>query len=1549
MEVWLVCLGLFLRLLNVLLKPIVAFIGGPKRNTPFPEIRNDMLNIPAVDLAERIRNKELRSEDVVRAYIDRIREVNPLINAVVEERFSAAIEEARKADVLIGETQPLWLIKNYPLLGVPFTVKESCALRGAPITGGSLARKGVRATVDGEAVAHLRAAGCIPLLVSNTPEYCLNWESYNHLTGRTLNPYDNRRTAGGSSGGEGALIGAGASLFGVGSDVAGSIRVPAHFNGIFGHKPTAGAISIHGHFPMSTDEKFGRLLTVGPMARYAKDLPTLLHIMAGPNASRLRLDESVHTKDIRILYAEDMGFNLGHVPVDDDIKMAMYRAVQYFKGHGLVTERAEFDHMVEGMELAFSVLQSITDVPSIFHNPDNPKASPNLLVELAKCAVGQSQYSLAGIMFYVIFGLKNFFTAERLELYQEQAAALRKQMTDTLGTDGVFFFPTYPTAALRHYESFGHIMGVGYTMLFNSLGLPATHVPLGFDRNGLPIGIQVVAAPYQDRLGLCIARELEAAFGGWRAPNFTECICAHLSLAVAMELLLKVVALILRVVNLVLEPILAWFGGPPRTEPFPVIRDDLLRIPATELADRIRQGTVRSVDVVRAYVLRIRDVNPLINAVVEERFEAALGDATEADERVAACAGDVQALQELARSCPLLGVPITVKESCSVKGLSLSGGVVRRQNLTAEEDGEAVGLLRKAGAIPLLVSNTPEYCMAFESYNNVSGRTLNPYDPKRTPAGSSGGEGALIGAGASVCGVGSDLAGSIRIPALFCGIFGHKPSAGIVSIKGHMPVCTDAHFDQYLSLGPMCRYAKDLPLLLEIMSGPNASRLRLNEPVNVDKVKLYYPQKLDLTVNAVPIAPEIREALRSALKYFQNKGSYTEPLNFRYFCDSMQIASTSLQTLKNVPNVFASSRPSLLWELAKVMLRQSEHTFATIFMYMLSASKATVSDQNRARYLRMAAELKQEFTDKLATDGVFLMPSFPKPALRHYESFGHVTGFMYTMIINALGFPATQVPLGFNRDGLPDYGSAVSACHRCILVMAFQSYSSSDQLLQRQRERLGYGGDGFGGTRKLSLFFATLCVVDLFGVFPIIALPKSIISCGLYGVPLVLFVITLQIYTAVVLGRCWTIAEKLDPSIVAKNRYPYAAIAEFTYGKRMSVFVTVLLDLTVFGGGIPNLLVAAQNLQLLGARISDGSLEVSFCYWLLIIGLFLCPIMWLGSPKNMRTLASVSVVVCSSVAILTWISIGEDRSDSVTPFKDITLGLPPFVQLLKAYGIIAFQFDIHPMLLTIQVDMQHKRHIGKAVLFGILTTCTLSAITTLLTAYRYGMDATSNVLQILPRSWSLYLTILLVTLQLCLSSAVGNSALFQHIEDVLGASRDFTIKRCIIRSTLVWLGVLIAEILPRFDLVMGIIGGTLTGPLIFILPPLFYQRMLELEKIYSQELKRSYSTESSQVSEDPLEDSDIETLGDTRRSWYGSIGSQASSLSMVKVRTTVKKWIELLGVRCKELCHFMYSDCILAGSVIVFGIAATLASTYYNMFDARETQRWFSCLSAWRR
>ncbi|CAG9806548.1 unnamed protein product [Chironomus riparius] len=461
------------------------------------------------------------------------------------------------------------------------------------------------------------------------------------------------------------------------------------------------------------------------------------------------------------------------------------------------------------------------------------------------------------------------------------------------------------------------------------------------------------------------------------------------------------------------------------------------------------------------------------------------------------------------------------------------------------------------------------------------------------------------------------------------------------------------------------------------------------------------------------------------------------------------------------------------------------------------------------------------------------------------------------------------------------------------------------------------------GHKKLSVFFAALCIIDLFGVFPIVTLPKSLISCGVYAFPLILFVFSLQIYTAVVLGRCWVIAEKLDPRILRKNRYPYAAIAEFSYGTGMRIFVTVLLDLTVFGAGIPNLLVASQNLQLLGLRISNDSFNFSFCYFLLIIGLFLSPLMWLGSPKNMRFLASISVCICTSVAVMTWICVYWETDDpAVTPIEEFDPKHPPWMNLLKAYGIIAFQFDIHPMLLTIQVDMQDKTKIGRAVFSGIVFTCMLSLITTFMVFYTYEQSIASNVLESLPKSWTLYVIILLVTLQLCLSSAVGNSALFQHIEDLLGIQRHFNIGRCIVRSILVWLAVFLGELIPKFDLVMGVIGGTLTGPLIFILPPLFYTKLLQLEKIHDEEM-RILMLEEYMNDEDPL----------IKLPKYGAIAEFHSTSD------------ESLASRCQEgIMKLLRSECTLSIVVIVFGILATLTSTFFNMKDFQNFSFWSPCI-----
>ncbi|XP_059488359.1 uncharacterized protein LOC132204082 [Neocloeon triangulifer] len=352
----------------------------------------------------------------------------------------------------------------------------------------------------------------------------------------------------------------------------------------------------------------------------------------------------------------------------------------------------------------------------------------------------------------------------------------------------------------------------------------------------------------------------------------------------------------------------------------------------------------------------------------------------------------------------------------------------------------------------------------------------------------------------------------------------------------------------------------------------------------------------------------------------------------------------------------------------------------------------------------------------------------------------------------------------------------------------------------------------------LSLLFATLCIVDLFGVFPIVALPRAIINCGWIGIPVALSVFTLQIYTARLLGRCWVMAERINPLIMLKSRYPYAALAEEALGLKASRLVSFLLDITVFGGCIPNLLVASQNLQLIGLKMSHWSFEFSFCYWLVLVGIALCPIMWLGSPKDMKWLAGTSVFTVGSVGVLTWVTM-------ITDTRDLEIAPVPAISweaIAVAYGVIAFQFDIHPMILTVQVDMERKNELGKAITCGFLVTCSLFLTTTVIAMWRYGSTVTPNLLQGMPANAPLYADVLLVTLQICLSMVVGGCALFQDVEDKLGIPREFNWKRCVVRSTLIMLAVGLGLTVPRFDLIMGLIGGALTGPLMFIFPPLFY-------------------------------------------------------------------------------------------------------------------------------
>ena len=231
----------------------------------------------ATDLAAAIRGGEVSAREVVQAHVDRLHARQPRTNALACDRFVEALAEADAADARVkaGGELP-------PFLGVPCTIKESISVKGMPNCAGLVARRERRSETNAPAVQRLIDAGFIPLGVTNTSEMTMWIESDNRVYGRTRNAYDPHRTAGGSSGGEGAAVGSGGSPVGLGSDIGGSIRLPAFFNGVFGHKPSPGLVPNTGQFP-STEGEAAYMLTLGPLARHAEDLMPVTKLIAGPD------------------------------------------------------------------------------------------------------------------------------------------------------------------------------------------------------------------------------------------------------------------------------------------------------------------------------------------------------------------------------------------------------------------------------------------------------------------------------------------------------------------------------------------------------------------------------------------------------------------------------------------------------------------------------------------------------------------------------------------------------------------------------------------------------------------------------------------------------------------------------------------------------------------------------------------------------------------------------------------------------------------------------------------------------------------------------------------------------------------------------------------------------------------------------------------------------------------------------------------------------------------------------------------------------------------
>jgi fatty acid amide hydrolase 2 len=467
----------------------------------------------ATALAAAIRAGETTAREVVDAHIAVLERVNPVVNAVVAERYDAARAEAAAADAQIATTSDRAELP--PLLGVPCTIKESIALAGMPNSTGLVARAEIRASETAPAAQRLIDAGAIPLGVTNTSELCMWIESNNRLYGRTSNPYDPSRIAGGSSGGEGAAVGSGGSPIGLGSDVGGSIRGPAYFNGVFGHKGSPGLVPMTATYPPAAGEVM-RMVANGPLARRAEDLMPLMRLLSGPDdgdpsthdAPVLGDPASVSLEGMRVVIAED-GFVS---PIARDVLAARERAAGALAAAGARVER-----------VSMRSLRTIFE-PYLMSLGDGDRTLEELIVgEGALPFRWRAMVARGGphtLPTRLLLGAERLSArtpGRRLQRAIEAGRAFADELAATIG-DGVMLHPPYPNVAPRHGRTVGRLWWVHPMIVFNLAALPVTEVPLGLGREGLPVGVQVAAGPGCDHVSIAVALELERVFGGWTPP-----------------------------------------------------------------------------------------------------------------------------------------------------------------------------------------------------------------------------------------------------------------------------------------------------------------------------------------------------------------------------------------------------------------------------------------------------------------------------------------------------------------------------------------------------------------------------------------------------------------------------------------------------------------------------------------------------------------------------------------------------------------------------------------------------------------------------------------------------------------------------------------------------------------------------------------------------------------------------------------------------------------------------------------------------------------------
>ncbi|ALC47998.1 CG5112 [Drosophila busckii] len=518
MSLWKIIIEALLTLVHILTDRLLEFtLGwylGPHKRVATPQSIDQqvILTKSAVDLAKQIRERQLKSYDIVKAYIERIEIVNVELNAVVDGPFTEALEQAKQIDKKLAENAYTEeQLKALPFLGVPFTTKDSTAVAGKRHTLGLQSRKDERAKEDAKCVRLMKESGAIIIATSNVPEVNKWIESRNMLIGCTKNPYDLRRSVGGSSGGEAALIAACSTGFGLGTDIGGSIRIPSFNCGIFGHKPSSGVVNMAG-CTFRTGKEKQTMVCAGPMSRNATDLRPILQVLVEPEQrSVLKLSQPVDLKRLRYFYVPNIGMKQCN-PINRETERVMYKVRSHFKS--LCGQEVALASIPETQLTAKMWRYWMTQEPANFNLLLGNGVELNPFIELFKKLLGQSEYSMAAIYSLI----DSVLPKEKESVICTASQKCKQYLQQLLGDNGVLFFHSSPRTAPFHYYPLVKFSDFSYFSLFNVLHLPATQVPMGLDVNGMPLGIQVVANDKNDRLCLAVAEELERVFGGWVPP-----------------------------------------------------------------------------------------------------------------------------------------------------------------------------------------------------------------------------------------------------------------------------------------------------------------------------------------------------------------------------------------------------------------------------------------------------------------------------------------------------------------------------------------------------------------------------------------------------------------------------------------------------------------------------------------------------------------------------------------------------------------------------------------------------------------------------------------------------------------------------------------------------------------------------------------------------------------------------------------------------------------------------------------------------------------------